>query len=58
VGSLQERIAAYTANLLTQLNELERLREQVRKLSPRLPKPLKRPARVNRRVHAPSARWR
>jgi hypothetical protein len=61
MGSLQERIAAsanVSANLLDQLIELDELRERVRKaeLSPALPKrrPLKRPARVDRRVLAPS----
>ena len=55
MSSLQERIAAYahmSANLLTQLNELDELRERVRKaqLSFTMPKPLKqRPISVNRR---------
>ena len=59
MGTLKERIAAYadaSANLLIQLIELDKLREQVRKaqLSPATPKPLKRPASVNRRVLEPS----
>jgi len=45
MGSLQERIAALaSANLLTQLKELDELREQVKKakkLSTATPKPLK-----------------
>ena len=56
MGSLQERIAALTAasaNLLTQLNELDELRERVRKaqlLAHCGRKPLdRRPARVSRR---------
>jgi hypothetical protein len=59
MGTLQERIAAYadaSANLLIQLIELDELREQVRKaqLSLVVPKQLKRPASINRRVLAPS----
>ena len=57
MGSLQERIAAYanpSANLLTQLKELDELREQVKKakkLSTATPKPLKqRPANFCRRA--------
>ena len=41
VSSLQKRVAAYakvSRNLLTQLNELDQLRERVRKLSLRLAK--------------------
>ena len=57
MGSLQERLAAYanaSANLLTQLKELDELREQVKKakkLSTATPKPLKqRPANFCRRA--------
>ena len=42
MSSLQKRVAAYakvSRNLLTQLNELDQLRERVRKLSLRLAKP-------------------
>jgi hypothetical protein len=56
MDSLQKRVAAYanvSANLLIQLNELDQLRERVRRLSLRLAKARKRPARVNRRVLAP-----
>jgi hypothetical protein len=64
MGSLQERIAATAdafAYLIIQLNELEELRERVRKaqLSTTMPKPpKKRPASINRRVLAPSGNWR
>jgi hypothetical protein len=63
MGTLQERIAAYadaSATLLNQLIELYELHEQVRKaeLSASIPKPLKRPVSVNRRVLEPSANWR
>jgi hypothetical protein len=63
MGSLQVRIAAYadaSANLLTQLTELDVLREQVRKaeLSSATPEPLKRPASINRRDLAASANSR
>ena len=63
MGTLKERIAAYadaSANLLNQLIELDELREQVRKaqLSRATPKPLKRPASVNRRVLEPSPNLR
>ena len=57
MGSLQERIAAYanaSANLLTQLKELDELREQVKKakkLSTATPKPqMQRPANFCRRA--------
>jgi len=54
MGSLQERIAAYanpSANLLTQLKELDEPREQVKKLSTATSKPLKqRPANFCRRA--------
>jgi hypothetical protein len=58
MGLFQERIAAYAAtcaNLLTQLKELDELREQVRKaqLSIAVAKPLKqRPASINQRALA------
>ena len=57
MGSLQERLAAYanaSANLLTQLKELDELREQVKKakkLSTATPKPqMQRPANFCRRA--------
>ena len=57
MGSLQERLAAYanaSANLLTQLKELDELREQVKKakkLFTATPKPLRqRPANFCRRA--------
>ena len=57
MGSLQERIAAYanpSGNLLTQLKELDELREQVKKakkLSTATPKPqMQRPANFCRRA--------
>jgi hypothetical protein len=65
MGSLQERIAAYanaSAKLLTQLKELDELRERVKKLkklSASTPKPLKqRPASFCRRAHTPRAHGR
>jgi hypothetical protein len=55
MGSLQKRVAA-TANLLTQLQELDKLRERVkkaRKLDIARPKQLKhRPASSHRRAPA------
>jgi hypothetical protein len=55
MGSLQKRIAA-TANLLTQLQELDKLRERVKKaqkLDIARPKQLKqRPASSHRRAPA------
>jgi hypothetical protein len=53
---LRERLAAHVtviANLITQMNELDELRERVRKaqLSPTMPKPFKQgPASVTRRA--------
>jgi hypothetical protein len=65
MGSLQERIAIYanvSANLLTQLKELDKLRDRIKKakkLSTTRPKPLKqRPASFCRRASTPRARWR
>ena len=60
MSSLRKRIAAYanaSANLLAQLNELDELREQVRKAERSLAmlKPLKRPASISQRVLAASA---
>jgi hypothetical protein len=64
MGSLEERIAAYanaSAKLITQLKELDDLRERVKKakeLYSAMPKLLKRrPARSDRRA-PPSANWR
>jgi len=51
MGSLQERIAAYanpSANLLTQLKELDELREQVSKKRKNYP-----PRRLNHRCKGP-----
>jgi hypothetical protein len=67
MGSLQERIAAYanaSANLLTQLKELDELRERVKrakKLSnatPRLRLLKQGPASFYRRAPTPRAHWR
>lgn len=61
MDSLRERIAAFaneSANLLVQLNELDELREQIRKLSPGSPKPVKRSTSVKRRSLSPGADWR
>jgi hypothetical protein len=63
MSSLRKRIAACakaSANLLAQLNELDELREQVRKAerSLAMPKPLKRPVSISRRVIAASANSR
>jgi hypothetical protein len=71
MGSLQERIAAYanaSANLLTQLKELDELRERVKrakKLSTATPRLRLRlrllkqgPASFYRRAPTPRAHWR
>jgi hypothetical protein len=65
MGSLQERIAAYantSANLLTELKELDKLRELItkaKKLSAARPIPLKqKPASFCRRASTSRARWR
>jgi hypothetical protein len=61
MGTLQRRVDAYTnmsANLITQLNELDQLRERVRKLSLRLANARKRRARRSQRALAPNANWR
>lgn len=63
MSSLRERITAYanaSANLLTQLNELDELRERVRRaqLSSRITKPLKAPRQPHRRSAASGGSWR
>jgi hypothetical protein len=63
MSSLGMRIAAFanaSANLLAQLNELDELRERIRKaeLSLAMPKPRKRPASIRQRVLAASANSR
>ena len=59
MSSLRKRISAYahaSATLLAQLNELDELRERVRKAerSLAIAKPLKRPASFSQRVLAAS----
>jgi hypothetical protein len=63
MSSLRKRIAAYanaSAKLLAQLNELDELREQVRKAerSLAMAKPLKRPVGISQRVLVASANSR
>jgi hypothetical protein len=65
MGSLEERITAYAtacAKLITQLRELDSLRERLKKAKERynaIPKRLKRrPANSDRRAHTSRADWR
>ena len=62
MGSLEERIAAYAtacAKLITQLRELDSMRERFKKAKERynaIPKPPKRrPANSDRRAHTSNA---